>query len=440
MEEKDIKPIPKYILAKIKKEDKKHNPKQVGKTRFYAYLTICKKELVKITVAVKYRYKKFYCKQVAVHGLNSQNCLVKDLEYCGYSGMGYRVGWFAEGLQKYAKWFETKSWCIAKDKYYDPYAIIVNMELLGKIDEFKYSAYELYTGTNILKYLKLYKQYPHIEYLMKSGFNKIAESIIILKLCGKDKGFCKWLIRNKQQLISRHYYTKIIVKAYKQNASLNKLQRIEQAKQSLKYDDCLKPIKNFFKGNDLEKFFDYISRQETNARSYLDYFEACNFLELDMTLNKNRFPKDFKRWHDIRIDEFNTRKAMQDLELQKQLNLQFEQVAKKYLSLQHNKRSNFIAIIAKSRDNLIFEGEQLHHCVGRMNYDQRFIREDSLIFFIRNKQTPDIPFVTVEYSLKTRKVLQCYGDHDSKPNDDILHYVNKIWLPYANKMIKKIPA
>ena len=73
-----------------------------------------------------------------------------------------------------------------------------------------------------------------------------------------------------------------------------------------------------------------------------------------------------------------------------------------------------------------------------MNYDQKMIREDSLIFFVRLKAQPDTPLVTVEYSLHTHKILQCYSEHDHKPSDDILHYVNKVWLPYANKHLKQI--
>ena len=75
-----------------------------------------------------------------------------------------------------------------------------------------------------------------------------------------------------------------------------------------------------------------------------------------------------------------------------------------------------------------------------MNYDQRFIREESLIFFIRKKEQPDTPLVTLEYSPRSHKVLQCCGEHDHKPSEDILHYVNKIWLPYANRTIKQIAA
>jgi hypothetical protein len=75
-----------------------------------------------------------------------------------------------------------------------------------------------------------------------------------------------------------------------------------------------------------------------------------------------------------------------------------------------------------------------------MNYDQKFIREESLIFFVRNADMPDVPFVTVEYSLTIRKILQCYGDNDSKPKDEVLEFVNKKWLPYANRKLKKIAA
>ncbi|MBQ7340246.1 MAG: PcfJ domain-containing protein [Clostridia bacterium] len=56
-------------------------------------------------------------------------------------------------------------------------------------------------------------------------------------------------------------------------------------------------------------------------------------------------------------------------------------------------------IIAKSPSELINEGSILHHCVGNMGYDQKVVDEKSLIFFIRTKDQPDTPLVTVEYSM-----------------------------------------
>ena len=100
----------------------------------------------------------------------------------------------------------------------------------------------------------------------------------------------------------------------------------------------------------------------------------------------------------------------------------------------------YIAIIAKSPAELIAEGEALGHCVGQMGYDQKFIREETLIFFIRSKEMQDTPLVTVEYSLSQKKILQCYAYHNTPPADDVLHYVNKVWLPYANRVLKQIAA
>ena len=106
MTEKDIKPIPKYILRMIEREDKKEYPLPSKQLRFYAYLTKYRGELVKVTVAVKHYRKKLYCKAVAWHGVHSPVCFVKDLEYCYCGSMGFRVGWYGEGIQKERRWYE----------------------------------------------------------------------------------------------------------------------------------------------------------------------------------------------------------------------------------------------------------------------------------------------------------------------------------------------
>ena len=98
-----------------------------------------------------------------------------------------------------------------------------------------------------------------------------------------------------------------------------------------------------------------------------------------MTENKNVFPHGFKRWHDMRIDQYHTARAMKDAEERKELYAQFGAIAEKYLSLQRDKNDAFVVVIARSPQDLMREGDLLHHCVGRMNYDQKFVREESLI-------------------------------------------------------------
>ena len=131
--EKDIKPIPKYILKLIKERDKKDFPNGDGQRRFYAYLTKFGGELVKVTVAVKNRNNKardWVHKQVAVHCVHSDRCLIKDM-VCYYIA-GYVVGWFEQGLYRTPKWFEQENWW---EDYYtiEPVAPIVNTEYASEI-------------------------------------------------------------------------------------------------------------------------------------------------------------------------------------------------------------------------------------------------------------------------------------------------------------------
>ena len=50
------------------------------------------------------------------------------------------------------------------------------------------------------------------------------------------------------------------------------------------------------------------------------------------------------------------------------------------------------------------------------------------------------PFVTIEYSLKKKQVLQCYAYNNTKPDEKVLNFVNNKWLPHTNQQIQQIAA
>lgn len=436
-----IKPIPKYIIERVRKAEKTNYLCNSGYVRFYSYLTKNKGELTLVTVACKNKLNspRWRCKQVIVHGVHSDRCFLKDivLHFMG----NYSVGWYEQGLQKERRWYESESWGWQDDKYFNIQCPILNMEYLGKFPEYKYSAIELYPYADIFKYLRLYEKYPQAEMLVKIGLAPYATSVQILRKIGKDKRFRKWLIHKRSELQYHGYYVGTILIAYKTGKPLDKVQKLEEEKKSFYRQDGYKNIKRLFKTDkEVTAFMEYVAEQNINLSSYSDYLHACEYLGLDMTLPKNRMPHNFKRWHDMRIDQYHTAKALKDAEERKELYAKFGVIAEKYLALQKSGKDAFAVIIARSPQDLIREGDILHHCVGRMNYDQKFVREESLIFFVRNITDPDTPFITVEYSLRNKKVLQCYGDHDSKPSDSVMEFVNKKWLPFANRQLKKIQA
>lgn len=432
--EENIKPIPKYMLNKIQKLDKQEVPKPNGNTRFYKYFTKYKNELCEVVVAVRNKYKKWYCKQVVVHGINTDKVFLQDI---GMSMGFYQVGWYREKLTSYPKWYDY-DWGYNDDKYFQIQAPIINKEFIEKIPKYKYSAITQYKYTNYIKYLRFYEKYPQTELLVKCGLSELATSKQILQKCSKDKKFCKWLYDNRQYIIDNRYYITSLIRAYNQNKSIKEMYALDSFKLLYKNRDNFREIKEMLNKNELETFVKYITKQKTDAYSYSDYLRACKGLELDMNESKNRYPRNFKRWHDIRIDEYHSKLAEIDKRKKQELYENFSNVSNKYMALQRQLKDGYITLIAKTPNDLINEGEKLHHCVGRMGYDQKFARGETLIFFIRTKEQPEIPLVTLEYSPKTHKILQCYADYDSKPAEDILNYVNKIWLPYANRKVRQI--
>jgi len=435
MRAEDIRPVPKDILTRILKLDLQLCPSQQGASRLYSYLTTVKGELVKITVAVKTKRHKQYVKQVAVHGVKSGKCLVKDMEYNGIGGMGYRIGWYDEGLSDIRQCYEYSEWATADSKYYNPYAMTVNKGFVSNFPEYKYSEYKQFRGKCIIEYLKLYVKYPQVEYLLKLDLFQLHDSVTVLRLIAKEKAFCKWLIAHKDEVNSSFYHIPTITQAYKSGKPLKQVHEFLQEKKQFDKKEGLQLLQELFK-KELEQFFMYIKKQNTDYRSYLDYLIACHYLGLDMSLPKNRYPHDFKRRHDIRIDQYHTAKILADEVNRPVLYAQFAAVAEKYAALQKN--DVYTVIIAQSPAELMREGEALLHCVGMLSYTEKVTQEKSLIFFVRDRNNPDTPFVTVEYSPKSKKVLQCYGYKSLPPNDTVKDFVHKVWLPFANKEMKKL--
>lgn len=430
-----VKPIPKYILKRIKSKDLKLYPDQPGNVRFYAYLVVIEKELVKITVAVKNKNREWFCKQVAIHGIKSTKCMVKDMAY--YSIGGYVVGWHEQGLTKQAKWYESSQWGYSDAKYFDPYAVIVNKECALNLTQYKYSAIDKYKYNDVFKYLKLYEKYPQMEYLTKVGLSCIVTSKQILNLASKDKRFRKWLLLNREKLDVKNYYVASIISAYKTGRELHLAQRYEEIKKSMIKHANYNDVKNLLDTN-ADRFIQYLEKKRIYSHTYLDYLYACSFLGLDLSLNKNRYPNDFTFWHNVRINEYNQAKVVADEKAKKEFEKNFVNVSNKYLSMQMEKHKKYIVLIARNVNELKKEGEVLHHCVGRMDYDRKFVNEESLIFFIRSKENPTQPLYTIEYSLKDKSILQCHGEHNKAPTKIVEAFIRNTWLPFANKQIKTI--
>ena len=73
---------------------------------------------------------------------------------------------------------------------------------------------------------------------------------------------------------------------------------------------------------------------------------------------------------------------------------------------------------AKDAGEIVMEGRILHHCVGGDTYLARHDRGQSTILFLRRREEPDIPYITVEIGTDSLRIAQWYGAHDRKPDEE----------------------
>ena len=56
---------------------------------------------------------------------------------------------------------------------------------------------------------------------------------------------------------------------------------------------------------------------------------------------------------------------------------------------------------------------------------------------VRKIEDKETPFVTVEFSLEEKRVLQCYGHNDTKPDFAVVDFVDK-WAEKAKRKVEAI--
>lgn len=450
--------IPSDIYRKILAAEKDEEPS--CRVRYYPYFELQGGALAIATVGVKSsskktkgkRHKCLYIKKATVHVVGEKNCFIRDIDFHGMGG--YIIEFSNEPYydtprkRVIVNQYAETSWCnYIPAKYYriyNAYRRILNLEFLKTLPEYKYCGYD---GTgDALDYLTRYKENPKMELISKLVSPRLAMSKRIVGKAAKDKAFITWLKTNVADINRLHVGVPLILSAYAHNKTVAETVADSKIKQYfyktpyIDFSEEHEPAKVLYHNADAEmkeRIIAYLKRHEINGESYNDYLKALRLLRVDMTDTKNLFPIDWKYWSEVRLNQYATKVAERDQKKNAELNLKIKAIAKKYKKLAGGDGA-YIAIIADSKTNLIYEGEMLHHCVGRMDYDQRIAKERSLIFFIRTKAEPTIPLVTVEFSIEQKKVLQCYGAHDKRPGGDIEKFVYDVWQPKARRALEQI--
>lgn len=260
-----------------------------------------------------------------------------------------------------------------------------------------------------IQYVELYKKYPKIELLAKSGMWKLITGARYLNLKGKSFEQIFKIPSCWKKYINELEISDVLLIRKRNIHSINELEFLKIVKtKDLKY------INKYFNSKTqkyVKGYLDNLSILDFPFSEYNDYLKMAEEIGFQMERNNILFPKNIHEAHDNLLEQYQEFKD-------KEVNEGIAKVANKLMKYRYNSNGLFI-VPAKNNKELINESRVLEHCVR--TYANRVAKGETGIMFIRKENEPQTPFVTLE--LKGSKVIQVRAKKNRQPSDEIANFV-----------------
>ena len=299
-------------------------------------------------------------------------------------------------------------------------------------------------------YLSQYLRYPCIEYLVKLRLFRLAEHVVyyhdhgwqdpkkeppinlsgrsfsgILGLGREDLPLMQEIDVTYEQLTLLQYLRQVNITPDKgflqwcQQYNITQgglitvpLRHMTQHKLSRYITEQYEP--NKLKPGAFYQGFGYYNARDVLS-DYRDYLLICEGLSYDLSNSFILFPKDLKQAHN----------QAAKLSTEQKTKLYDYHIARKYetLSSQYSFRKSGMMIVApKTAQEIVKEGQSLHHCVG--TYVERMVKDECQILFLRKEEAPDKSFFTIE--LRDGQIQQVRGSYNVSPPPQVEKFL-KLW-------------
>lgn len=322
----------------------------------------------------------------------------------------------------------------------------------------RYSAIETYMEAsqrycvNLKDYLKEYIRTPQIEILVKLGLTDIVRKLIKSECgivydlkAGRLDAFLGIRKEHVRQLVSHRGNIDIlnVMQMEKRMGQRWTEGQIEQMAE-------LRPgyIKHALDYMGIRRFLNHVAkyagcgygtmceraseRLRQTARTYIDYLDMRQSRGYDMTNSVYLFPRSLRAAHAGMVEEING--AKQD-ERMREVREKYPLIKQNYRKLRNRfyfEDDEFLIRPARDAGEIVTEGRTLHHCVGGDSYLLKHNSGENIILFLRFKEEPEVPYITVEIMPDTLHIRQWYGAHDKKPDKDRM----RRWLDAYVKRLK----
>ena len=369
-----------------------------------------------------------------------KNGNVQSYYFDSYKTCGY-MGFLPEKVVRKRAYFITppfKGWTTAASFYFNSRKNLMNTPYkhLFLSESHDCDAFKELVNSNVYAYIYKSLKYPALESLIKCGNFNIAR-LIIENNCEKHTlaPFIKVKPLEPSPIkalgLSKYILNRLRTAETLTLKMLSEVQRIYERDGAL-HDAALDFILKFSpreEETDLimgmgkcRKTLNYFLKQQRQdprlfVRDYYDYLITCKKLSIPLT-SENRFPQSLMAAHDEVAILYNKEKS-------KDKNIRFKKLYKE-LSSNYPDLSidGLLFILPKSPTELTHEGEAQHNCVGRL-YIDRMLERQSVIMFIRKKEAPHTPFITLEINPITKSIVQCRYKYNKPCEKSIIDTVNK---------------
>lgn len=329
--------------------------------------------------------------------------------YMGYGGEYYLLSQ-SRLSDTFLRYIDFRSWYAEYQEYYNCYLSHLCYSVLNVPDT---------------RYMCEFAQYPIFESLIKAGFGelvagKIAERRVLStyynweadKLSDFFKSFdkeeVKWLHDQSYQYMSIKEYA-----LFKRVYGKKDIERYQSDKETfgMCFTELLQLIRRYklryahslnylIAQNDKYRPTDRIKIRNdwSMLNIWSDYLRFAKELGYDMKNEIITYPKELMQAHDKAA---KTVAAIQRKQAEEKAKVVNAENKKKYAF----EYAGLRIVIPTCHDDIIREGEKLHHCVG--GYSDRHFSGKLTILFIRKITNPDKPYVTME--VRGKKIVQVHG-------------------------------
>ena len=302
------------------------------------------------------------------------------------------------------------------------------------------------------KYLYLWQTYPVLEQILKAGLFQLVDDILEYRATDaiKRKG------RKPTDFLS--VTKKEFRRLRDMNGGAKELKWLQFEKSSgriIKDEEIYWMAKEELEPKDLQFVLDrmsicqvrhYLMKQSEKSgddishilQVWKDYLSMAGKLRLDVYDSIIYRASDLQRRHSeavIQMEEKKKEIRRRELE-EKYVGFQEQLIA---LKEKYEFSAGEYQIVApKSIDDILYEGDTLHHCVNKTdNYFDRIASKESYILFLRKKENPEVPFYTLEVEPNgTIRQKRAEFDRQNKDIDEVTSFL-RLWQKEIQKRLTK---